>query len=51
MKKPIDILFGNCTLREALDRDAIKTPGDLDELVRLDAVVWRKQIVDHLLYQ
>src|SRR5262249_16730957 len=29
VNKPIDILFGNCTFRGALDREAIKTPADL----------------------
>ena len=51
VKKPIDILFGNCTFREALDRDAIKTPADLDELARLDAAAWRKEVADYLLYE
>jgi uncharacterized protein YbbC (DUF1343 family) len=51
VKKPIDILFGNCTFREALDRDAIKTPADLDELARLDAAAWRRQVAEYLLYQ
>jgi uncharacterized protein YbbC (DUF1343 family) len=50
-KKPIDILFGGLTLREALDRDALKTPVDLDELLRLDAAAWRKQVADYLLYE
>jgi uncharacterized protein YbbC (DUF1343 family) len=50
-KKPIDILFGNCTLREALERGALRTPADLDELVGLDAAAWRKQVADHLLYE
>jgi uncharacterized protein YbbC (DUF1343 family) len=51
VKKPIDILFGNCTFREALDRDALKTPADLDEVLKLDAVGWRKQVADYLLYE
>ena len=51
VKKPLDILFGNCTLREALDRDTIKTPADLDELARLDAAAWRKQVAEYHLYQ
>jgi uncharacterized protein YbbC (DUF1343 family) len=50
-KKPIDILFGNCTFREALDRGAIKTPADLDELAALDRAAWRKQVSDYLLYE
>jgi uncharacterized protein YbbC (DUF1343 family) len=51
VKRPIDILFGNCTFREALERDAIKAPADLDEVLRLDAVGWRKQVADYLLYE
>jgi hypothetical protein len=47
---PIDILFGSCTFREALDRKALKTPAVLDELARLDEASWRKQVKDHLLY-
>jgi len=50
VKQPIDILFGNCTFREALDGDAIKTPGDLDERIRLDDAAWRKQVAEFLLY-
>jgi uncharacterized protein YbbC (DUF1343 family) len=50
-KKPIDILFGNCTFREALDKGAIKTPADLDELTTLDRTAWRKQVADFLLYE
>jgi uncharacterized protein YbbC (DUF1343 family) len=50
VKKPIDILFGNCTFREALDRGAIHGPASLDELAGLDATAWRKQVADHLLY-
>jgi uncharacterized protein YbbC (DUF1343 family) len=51
VKKPIDILFGNCAFREALDRDAIQGPATLDELAGLDAIAWRKQVADHLLYE
>jgi uncharacterized protein YbbC (DUF1343 family) len=50
-KRPIDVLFGNCTFREALDRDEIKSPADLDELVRLDQGAWSKQVAEHLLYE
>jgi uncharacterized protein YbbC (DUF1343 family) len=50
-KKPIDILFGGCTFREVLDKGAIKTPADLDELARLDRGAWRKQVSDYLLYE
>jgi uncharacterized protein YbbC (DUF1343 family) len=50
VKKPIDILFGNCTIRVDLDRDAIKTAADVDELTRLDETGWRKQVADYLLY-
>jgi uncharacterized protein YbbC (DUF1343 family) len=51
VKKPIDILFGNSSFRESLERDAINTPGDLDELVRLDEGNWRKQVAEVLLYE
>jgi uncharacterized protein YbbC (DUF1343 family) len=50
-KRPIDVLFGGCTFREALERDALRTPADLDELLKLDTAVWRKQVADHLLYE
>ena len=50
VKRPIDILFGNCRFREALERDAVKTPADLDELLFLDEAAWRKQVAEHLLY-
>jgi uncharacterized protein YbbC (DUF1343 family) len=50
-KKPIDILFGTCTFREALDRGAVKTPADLDELATLDRTAWRKQAEGCLLYE
>jgi uncharacterized protein YbbC (DUF1343 family) len=50
-KKPIDILYGNCTFREALDRGAIKTPADLDELAMLDGAGWRQQVADYRLYE
>jgi uncharacterized protein YbbC (DUF1343 family) len=50
-KKPIDVLFGGCTFREALDRGEIKTPAELDELAKLDGAAWRKQVADHLLYE
>jgi uncharacterized protein YbbC (DUF1343 family) len=48
--RPIDILFGNCMFREALERDAVKTPADLDELLFLDMAAWRKQVAGYLLY-
>jgi uncharacterized protein YbbC (DUF1343 family) len=51
VKKPIDILFGNCTFREALDRDAIKTPADLEELVRADTAGWKEETTDCRLYE
>jgi uncharacterized protein YbbC (DUF1343 family) len=51
VKKPIDILFGGCTLREALDRGMIRTPADVDDLLKLDAAGWRQQVADHLLYE
>ncbi len=50
VKPPIDILFGNCRFREALERGAVKAPADLDDLLFLDKAAWRKQIADHLLY-
>jgi uncharacterized protein YbbC (DUF1343 family) len=50
VKRPIDILFGNCMFREALERRAIRTPADLDGLVFLDEPAWRKQVAEHLLY-
>ena len=50
VKRPIDILFGNCRFREAIERDAVKTPADLDELLFLDKAAWRKQVAEHLLY-
>jgi uncharacterized protein YbbC (DUF1343 family) len=50
-KKPIDILFGNCTLRDALDRGTIKGQVELDELLRLDCIGWRKEVADYLLYE
>ena len=50
VKRPIDILFGNVMFREALERDAVKTPADLDELLFLDKAAWRKQVAAHLLY-
>jgi hypothetical protein len=50
VKPPIDILFGNCLFRDALERDAVKTPADLDELLFLDQVAWRKRVSEHLLY-
>jgi uncharacterized protein YbbC (DUF1343 family) len=50
VKPPIDILFGNCMLREALDRNAIKSPADLDDLLFLDRAAWRKRVAEHLLY-
>jgi uncharacterized protein YbbC (DUF1343 family) len=50
VKRPIDILFGNCRFREALERATVKTPADLDELLFLDKPAWRKQVAEHLLY-
>ncbi len=50
MKRPIDILYGNCMFREALEKSAVRTPADLDELLFLDKAAWRKQVVEHLLY-
>jgi uncharacterized protein YbbC (DUF1343 family) len=50
IKAPIDILFGNCRFREALERSAVKAPADLDDLLFLDKAAWRKQVKDHLLY-
>ena len=50
-KPPIDILFGNVRFREAVQRDAIRTPADLDELLFLDKAAWRKQVAEHLLYE
>jgi uncharacterized protein YbbC (DUF1343 family) len=49
-KPPIDILFGNCMFREALERDAVKMPADLDDLLFLDQAAWRKRVTEHLLY-
>jgi uncharacterized protein YbbC (DUF1343 family) len=51
VKPPIDILFGNCRFREALERSAIKVPVDLDELLFLNEAAWRKQVAQHLLYR
>jgi hypothetical protein len=50
IKAPIDILFGNCRFREALERNAVKTPADLDDLLFLDKAAWYKQRADYLLY-
>jgi uncharacterized protein YbbC (DUF1343 family) len=50
VKRPIDILFGNCRFREAVDRGEVKSPADLDELLFLDKAAWRRQIAEHLLY-
>ena len=50
LKRPIDILVGNCRFREALERDAVKTSADLDDLLFLDKPAWRKQVAEHLLY-
>jgi uncharacterized protein YbbC (DUF1343 family) len=50
VKKPIDILFGNCALRESLDRNTISTPAEVDEVARLDSVLWHGQVAQHLLY-
>jgi uncharacterized protein YbbC (DUF1343 family) len=46
----IDILFGNCLFREALDRGTLKTPADVDELLFLDKPAWQKQVAAQLLY-
>jgi uncharacterized protein YbbC (DUF1343 family) len=51
LNRPIDILFGNCLFREAVERDAVKTPADLDELLFLDHAAWRKQVAEHRLYK
>ena len=51
VKKPIDILFGSCTFREMSDKGEIKTPADLDAVVKLDAAAWRKQVAESLLYE
>jgi uncharacterized protein YbbC (DUF1343 family) len=51
VKKPIDILFGSCTFREALERGTIKGPGDLDEVAKLDEAAWRRQVAASLLYE
>jgi uncharacterized protein YbbC (DUF1343 family) len=50
VKRPIDILFGNCMFREALERGAVKSPADVDELLFLDKSAWRKQVATHWLY-
>jgi uncharacterized protein YbbC (DUF1343 family) len=49
-KRPIDILFGNCLFRESLERDTVKTPADLDQLLTLDKADWHKQVAPYLLY-
>jgi uncharacterized protein YbbC (DUF1343 family) len=49
-KAPIDILFGNVRFREAVERDSIKTSADLDEILFLDKLAWRKQAAEYLLY-
>jgi uncharacterized protein YbbC (DUF1343 family) len=51
VKKPIDILFGGCAFREALERGELKSAAELDEVARLDAAGWRKQVADYLLYE
>jgi uncharacterized protein YbbC (DUF1343 family) len=50
LKRPIDILFGNCMFREALERGTVKTLADFDELLFLDKAAWHKQVGAHLLY-
>jgi uncharacterized protein YbbC (DUF1343 family) len=50
VKRPIDILFGNCMFREALERDTVKTPADVDRLLVLDKAAWQKQVAAQLLY-
>ena len=50
LKRPIDILFGNCRFRDALERETVKTPADLDELLFLDEAGWRKQVAKYMLY-
>ncbi len=51
VKKPIDILFGGCTFREALERGELKSGANLNEIARLDLADWRKQVGDYLLYK
>jgi uncharacterized protein YbbC (DUF1343 family) len=51
VKKPIDILFGNDAFREALDRNTIASTADVDEVVRLDEALWRKEASEYLLYE
>ena len=41
VKRPIDILFGNCLFREALEKNPIKMPRS-DELLFLDKAAWRR---------
>jgi uncharacterized protein YbbC (DUF1343 family) len=50
VKPPIDILFGNCRFREALEKNAVKLPADVDDLLFLNKAAWRKQVAEHLLY-
>ncbi len=49
VKRPIDILFGNCRFGEEFERNATQTPGDIDDLRFLDTAAWRKQVTEHLL--
>jgi hypothetical protein len=49
VKRPIDILFGKCSFGEELERNAVLTPGDIDDLRFLDKAAWRKQVTEHLL--
>jgi uncharacterized protein YbbC (DUF1343 family) len=51
LKRPIDVLFGNCLLREALDRNTVNTPFEVDALLLLDKVAWHKQVAPYLLYE
>jgi uncharacterized protein YbbC (DUF1343 family) len=48
--RPIDILFGNCMFREALERGNVTTPADLDGLLFLDQAAWQKQAAPQSLY-
>ncbi len=44
VKRPIDILFGNCRFREALERSAVQAPAELADLLFLDKAAWRKGV-------
>ncbi len=49
VKRPIDILFGNCRFGEAFERNAVQRRANLDDLLFLDKAGWRNQVTDHLL--